>query len=465
MLPAEWTRSVSDTAGNGTATDERLWWRAFGNDELNGLIERALTNSPTVRQAWARLEQARAAVREADAPLLPTLTLSGDASRSRNYTKTDSIEDASVTGAYSAGLAASYEVDLWNRLGARSGSKVLAEAASAADAESAAVSLAASVAETWVGILSVREQIRIVNAQLAVNEDVLRMQELRLAKSLGTGLDVLQQREAVAATRASLPPLHGQEGRLLNALAVLCGEVPSGAFRVETDSLPGLPGVPETGVPADLLGSRPDIRAAWARLLASDLDIESAEADRLPSLTLSASSVMASATLDYIFQNWALKLAAAVTAPIFDGGARRARVDAAEAVAVERFESYRSTVLTALREVEDALVLEAGQREHVAALEAQFEAARMAYDEARRRYVNGYDNFLAMLTQQRTMQSVEQNLVKQRQVLLEYRISLYRSLGGDWARATVPGAAEGDGVMFNTETASPGRGEAHARNS
>jgi outer membrane protein TolC len=133
-------------------------------------------------------------------------------------------------------------------------------------------------------------------------------------------------------------------------------------------------------------------------------------------------------------RNWLLNLAGNLTAPIFDGGRRAAEVDRTRALTDEKLWAYRQTVLTAVKEVEDALVSESKQKEHIEALERVVSAARKAFDEAVERYRKGLNDYLPVLTQLLSVQSLERNLIKKRASLLLFRVSLYRALGGTWTQ-------------------------------
>jgi outer membrane protein TolC len=195
--------------------------------------------------------------------------------------------------------------------------------------------------------------------------------------------------------------------------------------------------MPSTGIPADLLKNRPDIRAAQLRLQSAGWDVSAARADRLPSLALSASAIFENEHLDLLLDNWLLTIAANLTAPIFDGKSRSAEVDRIMALKDENFATYRQTILTAIREVEDALVTEDKQQEHILELKQVIQTARKALDQATLRYRNGLNDYLPVLTQLLSVQDLERDLITQQATLLTNRISLYRSLGGTWAEELI----------------------------
>jgi len=174
------------------------------------------------------------------------------------------------------------------------------------------------------------------------------------------------------------------------------------------------------------------VRAAGLRLASADWDVSAARADRLPALSLTGTTNFNGASVSTLFDNWLARLAGSVTGPIFDAGRRKAEVERTRAVVDEYLAAYRGTVITAMLEVEDALVHEARQRDYIEALTAQYEAAKASLEEARVRYRKGLNDYLPVLSALTNQQSLEQSLVAARHDLLYYRVQLHLALGGDW---------------------------------
>lgn len=247
-------------------------------------------------------------------------------------------------------------------------------------------------------------------------------------------LDVSQQRQALAEVKALLPPLQLEEETGLNALAVLLGKADTSGIIISQAGLPDLIALPGTGLPADLLAARPDIRAAGLRLNEMDWQVSAARADRLPSLTLSADAVFSAGTLDLLFSNWITTLAASVTGPLFDAGYRSAEVDRAKAEADQYLTAYAQTVAQAVQEVQDCLVTEKRQTEYIDRLNEQLAASRTTVKDAHLQYMNGQDNYLSYLSAWLTAQALERQLVSEQAARVKNRVALYRALGGDWTR-------------------------------
>jgi NodT family efflux transporter outer membrane factor (OMF) lipoprotein len=306
------------------------------------------------------------------------------------------------------------------------------------DYESAAMTLAASVASAWADLLAVRQEKSILEEQIKTNETILHLQELRFANGLANALDVSQQRELVVAARADLVPLEAREKLYLNSLALLLGSTSPDAVQVKQQTVPRPPPLPATGIPTNLLVMRPDVRSAQLRLTSADWDVSAARADRLPNLVLSADAAFSSAQFTTILTNWMTNIAGGLTAPIFDGGARAAEVDRTRAVVSENLNDYAQTVATAVKEVQDALVNESHQKRYIELLEDQLRVARISLYEARQRYLKGLSDYLTYVSQLTSVQSLERQIVQERGTLLTDRVDLHRALGGDWTKELRP---------------------------
>ena len=428
-LPERYSLYNSDDPGPGR------WWESFGSEELNRLVDQALAGNFDVRSAWALLKQADAVARQAGADLKPDLEYSAGAEKRWRRTKADgSGAERSDDETFSAGLTAAYELDLWGRLAALRQSETLELDASREDLDAAAVTVAAEVVTTWIDILSLRRQIDILNEQIDLNRRMLKLQVLRFSNGQSDALEVAQQKEVLAKAKANLPPLQLEEQVQRNALAVLLGLAGSGDLAVDQSTLPKLISLPAAGMPADILAARPDVRAAGLRLKSTDWQVSAARADRLPALTLSADATFSSDSLDLLFSNWVATLAASIAGPIFDGGYRAAEVDRVRAEAGEALAAYAQTVAEAIQEVEDSLATETRQAEYITLLEEELEASRASMKASRLQYLNGQANYLDYLSAWTSVQSLERQLVDEKATRIKNRVTLYRTLGGNWTR-------------------------------
>ncbi len=460
------------------------WWQDFESDELNRLVDEALAGNLSIAQAAARIRQAGALVQQATSLRRPTLSYSGDTAISRSRTEVgggessldattrrlnaingllgaatggtgtllsavdqvqqgrDAITSLNASGpdttltvdtdSYGLGLTAGYEVDLWGRLRAGEEAAVADFEASREDVHAALLSVVGQVVITWTDSIEVSRVLEVVRGQLETNKTNLGLIELRYRNGLATTLDVYQQRQAVAETEAALPFLEAQQALLQHTLAVLLGKTPKTDLALATTEFPTVLPLPELGLPSDLLARRPDVRAAGLRLRSADWEVSAAQADRLPQLQLTAGLSTDVASLGSLFDNWVAQLAASVTGPLFDGGRRKAEVERTQAVVDERLAAYRLTVLNAVTEVEDALVLIDRQEAFITALAAQLAAAQDAHREALGRYRQGLTDYLPVLTALRNLQGLERDVVEAAHDLQVYHVQLRLALGGTW---------------------------------
>jgi len=412
----------------------KRWWKEFNDPELNALIIEMLSDNLTLKQAWARLNQVRALAVQAGAALYPDLTGTAGASYTRQRSGNGSRKTVSDDNYFLGGVS-SYELDLWGRVRSGRKSAFLEASATREDVNAAAMTLAAEVAQRWVNIIAQRMQKRLLEHQLQTNLTFLELIELRFHMAMVSVLDVYQQKQVVEDIKAEIPLVEAREQLLRHELALLLGKLPKTVLNISREELPKPIEIPATGLPADLLSSRPDLRAAGMRLWAADWQVAAARADRLPAINLTAQARYGEADADVLFDNWLLSLAGNLTAPIFDGKRRAAEVDRSLAVVDEKLSAYRQTVLTAIKEVEDALVNETKQREHINGLEKVTATARKALKEAGNRYRKGLNDYLPVLTQLLTVQGLERELIQKQANLLGARISLYRALGGTWTES------------------------------
>ena len=416
------------SAPDGVPVPEE-WWRAFNDEQLDRLMSRALGGNLSIEQASARLRQAEAVAVRSGAARFPQL--SGNAAAGTRKVSSDR-QGSVTTDSYSLGLAARYELDLWGRVASGRRSALHAMEASRLDRETAAMSVAAETADLYFLWQQLQLRLDILKNQLESGYTMLSVVEKRFESGQADALDVLQQRQRTTASETALPPVEAAVRSVEYALAVLTGEPPQTDLQLEVKPLPVLPPVPEAGLPSGLLIRRPDLQAAWERLAALDWNVSEARADRLPALTLTGSAAYEADHVNRLFENWAANLAAGLTAPLIDGGFRRAEVVRARAAADEQVASYRQFVLEALAEVEDALTAEHYQQLFYDALLRQWTSSILTAEEAFRRYTRGLESYFEALSAETLRQGLEVSVLQTKYDLIAGRVRLYRVLGGDW---------------------------------
>lgn len=429
------------TAGGAADRDDR-WWRAFQDPVLDGLVESSLRGNLSLRAAFERVRRASALARRAGAPLLPHLDLTGGASgvATRREILDRTVEDTAE--AFSFGALASYEVDLWGRLGATRDAAVLDALASRADLEAARVTLSASVAVTWYRLVEETRIGTLLDEQIETNATLQTLLESRFASGKASAADVLRQQQLVERTRGDRTLSASRRAVLAHLLATLQGRPATVPPPPPPPSLVELPPLPRTGVPSEALQRRPDVQAAWWDVLAADRTLAASIADRYPRLDLSASAVVGGAGFEVLFIDRIASIAADLFQPVFDGGRRRAQIDADAARKRELLHTYSDRVLIALQEVEDALVQEAKEREHLQSLERQYELAQRVVETLLNRYGQGASAYLDVLAAIQSEQALALGLVSARRQLITYRIDLCRALAGPWRQATPCASAE-----------------------
>jgi NodT family efflux transporter outer membrane factor (OMF) lipoprotein len=432
------------SSGSPKAYEDR-WWLSFEDPELDALVEQALADNLDLIQAWARLEQATVLARQAAAAQWPEIAIETGYSKSQaNFSGGERLGTFSITTErIPLTIGAAYEVDVWKRIASLKRGAVLDMEATREDLESIAMTLAAQVAEAWFSLVEQSAQTRLLEEQQETGRTFLELTRLRFSQGLASALDVYQQRQQLAATRAEVPLVEAGKEVFRHQLAVLVGDPPRAFEPPETEALPALPPLPPTGLPSDLLTRRPDVRSAHLRLAAADHRVAAAVADRLPALRIGAETGYESRDFDEIenlFDNWIWSLFANITWPVFDGGRRKAEVDRNKAIVKEALGAYGKVMLQALQEVEDALIQERKQAEFLMELERQVQLAGDTLREARMRYANGLSDYLPVLAALESLQTVERSLITAERQLLSFRVQLYRALGGTWTLALEPPA-------------------------
>jgi multidrug efflux system outer membrane protein len=437
-LPAEWKAGSPWKEGQPRDAEiKQSFWEVFDDAVLAGLEQEATTNSPDLRAAFERVEQARAIARISRADLFPGVSFDPNGNRT-HYSANRTAQPGSPVLGYTGNdfvlpLDLSYEIDLWGRV-RRSFRAAREQAqASAAAYQNVLLFLQADVAQTYFMIRSVDLDRRVVAETVA-----LRKKNLTLVESLHRGgadsaVDVAQAETELSSAEADLVGLDLRRAQLENALAVLCGQSSSGFSLAETTRLYQPPAIP-VGLPAVLLERRPDVAQAERAMAAASEGIGIAKAAFFPSIQLTAAAGVESVDLKSIF-NWesrAWSVGPNLSLPLFEGGRNRAGLQRAQAAYQEAVAQYRSQVLAAFHEVEDGLV---GLR----LLKAQFEAQMRAVDGAKKvadlaliRYKEGLASYLEVVVADRTALENEilaYDLNGQRIVTT---VQLIKALGGGW---------------------------------
>jgi multidrug efflux system outer membrane protein len=443
-VPAAWSTTAASAPAGTTSLAQ--WWSRFDDPLLTDLVSRALQANTSVTGAQAALRQARATRDVAAAGLLPTLDGSASAQRSRTG-------NGAAGNTFRAGLDASWEPDVF---GANRSALDASEASARAIAASLGdiqVSVVAEVALDYIALRSAQARLASARDSLDTQLETAQIAQWRLQAGLLSSLEVEQSRAAAEQTSAQLPSLRIAIEQNAHALAVLTGQPPAALSAALAPAQPVPQAAPDLAlaIPADTLRQRPDVRAAEHQVSAALARVAEADAARMPSFRLDGSIGLASVTLGALTSGSSTvgTLAAAVSLPLFDGGAARARVRVQQAALDQAGSAYRSVVLTALKDVEDALVALRGDRERLAHLQAAAEAAGNAALLARQRFNGGLVDFQTVLDTQRSQLLTQDSMTSAHADVSADHVRLYKALGGGWQ----PGA--GDATAAPAPRAAP----------
>ena len=418
-------------AGSAPAVPD-AWWQLFADPVLDDLQRQLVIGNENLRFAVAQMAAARAQLAASRAPLVPTLGASVSATRSGGASSSSEVQrGASNNIAISAG--ASWEVDLWGRLAQATNAAQASFEASADDLAAARLSAQATLAQTYLALRAAESQQALLERSVAAFRRSLELTQARYQSGVAARSDVLQAETQLKSAQAQGIEAAVQRAQAEHAIAVLLGKPPSALAIARTDALPAAPAVPEL-LPATLLERRPDIAAAERRVAAAYARIGVADAAFFPALTLSANAGWRATSFADLFNApslfWSLGPALAQT--LFDGGARRAASDEARASADQATSSYRQTVLVALQEVEDNLVLADRLRAEAALQQEALAAARRNFEIVLEQYRAGTVSFLDVAAAQTAMLSSERSLLELRNRELAAINQLLKNIAGRW---------------------------------
>jgi len=430
-MPAAWSEAPRASA----AELGRDWVSGFGSAELTRLVGLADLDNLDVAAARARIDQAEAQLAVTASALAPTLTSSGDASRSISpgtLSNTSPPFRSRASNSLQLGLGASWQVDLFGKTRAAMAAGEASLEASRADLEAVRLTVATAIADAYVQLAAAEDRLRLARENVALAERTLAAIRRRFDVGTVTALDVAQQESVVATQRAAVPDLEIAARQTRIALVVLTGRTPeTPTVRAGGLGRLRLPAVPP-GLPARLLVRRPDLVVAERRLAAAAANVEAARAAFLPDVSLTGSAGLASATLRNLVrpEAFAGSVAAGVGETIFDGGAREGRLALGRAQHAELVADYRKAVHQALADVENALVAVEQNRRHEGLQAAAVTAAQRAQRLTEQRLSEGTIPITTVLDAQRTLFQAEDTLVQVRLARFRAAVSLIAALGG-----------------------------------
>lgn len=427
-----WTQAnPSDALARGA------WWELYGDQQLNGLIEKLNSSNQTVAQSEAQYRQAQALVRSARGAFYPSVDLSLGKTRSSQGTGSSSSSLSSsssgIRDTYNAELGVSWEADVWGKL--RRGLEADEASAQASFADLAAMRLSqqSELVQNYLQLRVIDQQKRLLEATVAAYQRSLQMTQNQYRAGVSGRDAVAQAQTQLKSTQADLVDLIWQRAQFENAIAVLTGQAPADFSIAEVQTIPTLPQVP-VSLPSQLLERRPDIASAERSVIAANANIGVAKAAYYPDLTLSLSGGYSSSTSQNLISlpNRFWSVGPKLALPLFDGGQRSAEVDRTEAVYDQTVAQYRQTVLDGFREVENYLVQLKVYEEEAAVRQEALDAARDSLRLTENQYKAGLIAYIDVVVVQATALSNERSVLNILQSRLIASVQLIAALGGGW---------------------------------
>lgn len=427
---------AAGTADEAARRDIAQWWTSFNDPILTSLIDRAMVSNLDVKQAAAKLREARAARGVVAGQLGPEIDGNAAFTRSRMPGIVDSPSSGSIANQYQLGLDATWEIDIFG------GQRRNLEAADAdvlaavENQRGVFVSLAAEVAVDYVGLRTMQQRIAIARRNLQAQKGTADLTRQRFKSGFAGSLDVTNADALAASTTANIPSLETAARQYIHSLSVLLGQPPA-ALAVEltpaADIPSASPAVP-VGVPSDLVRRRPDIRTAEARIHAATARVGVATADLFPKFMLNGAAGYQSATSNTLlsWNNRFWSFGPSASWNLFDTGRTRAGIEVQKALEEQALLTYRQTVLSALMDAENALVASVNEEQRRAALRDAAAAYRKSVDAATLLYSQGQTDFLNVLDAERSLYATEESLAISTQTVSTNLIALYKAIGGGW---------------------------------
>ncbi|MES2024017.1 MAG: efflux transporter outer membrane subunit [Pseudomonadota bacterium] len=425
-----WQEGTANSAPN--VPDD--WWTLFQDPVLNDLESKLVVGNENLKSLVAQVAAARAAVAASYSARLPTLSVGLDGTRSSNATSTTrstAVQNPSNNVSLSGN--ASWEVDLWGRLAQATTGAQASLQASVDDLAAARLSAQATLAQTYFSLRTADAQMVVLERSVTAYQRSLDLTQFRYGGGVAARVDVLQAQTQLKAAQAQLAEAVAQRAILEHAIAVLLGVPPSALALERNAALPQAPLVPQM-LPATLLERRPDIAAAQRRVAAAYAQIGVTHAAYFPSLILSAGGGYQNSSLNNLISapNLFWSLGASVAQAIFDGGQRQLASAQAQSTADQATSTYRQTVLTALQEVEDNLILAAQLQQEAQLQRESLEAAQRTLEITLDQYRAGTVSYLNVVIAQNTALTSENSLLSTQNRQLAAVNILLKNIAGRW---------------------------------
>ena len=411
------------------------WWESFNDPKLVKLIEKARKNNSDIAIGVQKYFQALALIKGKEAELLPTTYADGSITRSRfsNNLK-DSFQSLEAVNDVRAGISSSWEIDFFGRVKDSVEASRLNALARKEDLANLHIIISSEVARTYYKYLSYKHQENIARKNIKLQEENLEFINARVEAGEATELEINDAKSLIALSKANLESIRKKSETQLNALSLLCGEVPGTIHSdlLKSGKLPEINKVLNAGLPADVIRNRPDIRAAELSVAEAAYSLNVAEKEYFPKFTLNGSLGLNSSYLkDFLNRgSRTYSFGPSFEWRILDAGKISSEVKQQKAVLNENVEAYRKTVLTAFREVEDSMIDFKQEKARQKFLQERLSTADKSLELAKALYGEGLRDYQTLNTALISKQEAEQDLIINMEYSILAAINLYKSLGG-----------------------------------
>ncbi|MEA2111808.1 MAG: TolC family protein [Campylobacterota bacterium] len=436
-IPKQYVEEQNTHASVLLESIDYRWWETFNDNELNSLVSTALKNNRELKVAMENVNAASAVLKQSNS--LQSIQADSTTSATRNI-QSSSNDYNNLT----LGLSASYELDIWGRLDALEQASEYDLNATQQELNSVAITLSSEVALAWYRLLEQHQQLQLLDRQIAINENYLQLLTAQFNISNVRAADIIQQRQSLAALHGEKEPTQALFKRYKTQLALLLGMDTSDAYLQALLSDVNLEKEYTTHftsyrIDSTNLQERPDVKAAYFRLRANSNRLSASISNSYPRFSLGGTLYTSSEAIDELFKNWFATLAASLSAPLLDGGRRKAEVEQHRALERAALFSYEQTLLSALKEVQDAQSALVHQGRYVKSIEQQALLSLTSMRQIRQQYIYAKGDFLRLLTAQLNYENLQRTNLSAKRELIEKNIALHRAVA---SKITLPNTME-----------------------
>jgi len=452
-LPNKWANAPDRSQKKIPLLQEAYWWKNYKDPLLESLVKEALKANYDLKTAFANVCKARALLLGAEATMAPEIDATGSFTKNVNslntfqFSNQQGVANLPLVGAggvsnryfnlYRTGLTAIWEIDLFGRVRRTIESSEATAEAQIEDMRNTLLSLIADVALSYINLRGYQQQLEITQKSVKAWDSIYKLNQDLLKAGIVTDIDVSQAKASRDQAEAALFPLKSSIKTMMHQLAILVGKSPACLYGLLSPIKP-IPHISSdifAGLPSELLKRRPDIREAERKLAASTAQIGVAEASRFPTFTMTGSTVGYQSNLATNLFSPAsgfFSFGPNFIWPIVDFGRVRANIEASIATRDATLYEYKSTILNALMDVENALVSYASEAKRLCDLENAYKASKRAADISLLRYQAGLINFITVLQAELTYQTNAITFIQSQTTLSLNSVTLYKALGGGW---------------------------------